>query len=113
VEGVRVALLVGELVARPTMEGMDLLLHSAEMTVTVGQYSIRVEEPTHFVFQQDGGDLGDPVIDADAESVAELLATAPLVSDALTLAGVVHRFELYDDSENWLITCTTGGRCRR
>jgi len=97
-----VALLAGELAAWPTMGGMAALLRSAGLAVTVGRYSIRVEGHSQFIFQEYGGDLGDPVIDADAESVPELLATARLVSEALARAGVVHRFELYDDDADEL-----------
>jgi hypothetical protein len=92
------ALLAGELAVWPSIEGMTALLQSAGLDVTVGRYSIRIEGHSHFAFQQYGGDLGDPVIDADAESFSELLATATLVSEALCRAGVVHRFELYDDA---------------
>jgi hypothetical protein len=95
--GARVALLAGELESWPSKEGMAAILRSAGLEVTVGMYSVRVEGHSHFKFQEYGGDLGDPVIDADAETVAELLATARLVSEALSRAGVVHRFELYDD----------------
>ncbi len=91
------AVLAGELAAWPSKEGMAAILRSAGLAATVGRYSVRVEGHPHFTFQEYGGDLGDPVIDADAESVAELLTIARLVSDALGRAGVVHRFELYDD----------------
>jgi hypothetical protein len=92
------ALLAGELEAWPPMESMAAILRSAGLSVTVGRYSIRVEGHSPFTFQQYGGDLGDPVIDADSEDVPELLAMATLVSEALARAGVVHRFELYDDA---------------
>ena len=90
------AVLAGELAAWPSKEGMAAILRSAGLAATVGRYSVRVEGHPHFTFHEYGGDLGDPVIDADAESVAELLTIARLVSDALGRAGVVHRFELYD-----------------
>ncbi len=92
------ALLAGELETWPSMGRMVALLRSAELEITVGRYSIRVEgHQARFVFQQYGGDLGDPVIEADAESIADLLSAAQLVSIALVSAGVVHRFELYND----------------
>jgi hypothetical protein len=50
------------------------------------------------VFQQYGGDLGDPTVDADADTVEELMLAARMVSDALALAGVRHRFEIYNDT---------------
>ena len=93
------AMLAGELAAWPPMDGMAALLRSAGLAVTVGRYSIRVEGHSRFIFQQYGGDLGDPVIDAYAESVPELLSSARLVSEALARAGVVHRFEVYGDDD--------------
>jgi hypothetical protein len=93
------ALLAGELAAWPSKEGMAAILRAAGLTVTVGHYSVRVEGHSYFKFQQYGGDLGDPVIEADAPNVAELLATAQLVSDALTQAGIIHRFEIYGEDE--------------
>jgi hypothetical protein len=51
------------------------------------------------VFQQYGGDLGDPTVDADADTVEELMREGRMVSDALALAGVRHRFEIYNDNE--------------
>jgi hypothetical protein len=93
------ASLAGELEAWPSKEGMADILRAAGLAVTVGVYSVRVQGHSRFKFEEYGGDLGDPVIDADAESVPELLATARLVSEALARAGVVHRFELYDDAD--------------
>jgi hypothetical protein len=79
---------------------MAALLQAAGLAVTVGRYSIRVHGRCNFNFQEYGGDLSDPVIDADAESLPDLLATAQLVSRALAQAGIVHRFELYDDDDD-------------
>ncbi len=93
------ARLAGELAAWPSKEGMAAILRAAGHAVTVGQYSVRVEGHCRFKFQEYGGDLGDPVIDADAGNVAEMLLTAGLVSDALARAGIVHRFEVYDDND--------------
>jgi len=93
------ARLVGGLERWPSKEGMADILRAGGLTVTVGLYSVCVEGGSLFTFQEYGGDLGDPVIDADAESVPELLAAARLVSEALARAGVVHRFELYDDDD--------------
>ncbi len=92
------ALLAGELAVWPSMEGMATLLRSAGLAVTVGKYSIRIEGHSRFAFEEYGGDLGDPVIEADAESVPDLMATSRLVSQALARAEVVHRFEVYDDA---------------
>jgi len=66
----------------------------------VGRYSVRVEDCSYFVFQEYGGDMGDPSIDADADTVEEMMREGQLVSEALARAGVRHRFEIYDDHDN-------------
>ena len=66
----------------------------------MGCYSIRVEDCEHFSFEQYGGDLGDPVIDADAETAESLVRDAGLVSSALAAADLAHRFEVYDGNDN-------------
>ncbi|MBE7157693.1 MAG: hypothetical protein INR62_04540 [Rhodospirillales bacterium] len=89
--------IAGELQTWPARKQMATLLREAGLHVTVGRYSVRVDDCWHFVFQHYGGDLGHPSIDADAESLTELLREAGLVSAALAHADLVHRFELYDD----------------
>ncbi len=76
---------------------MATILRNGGLRIQVGRYSVRVEDCSHFVFQEYGGDIGDPSIDADADTVADMIREAQLVSDALTRAGVKHRFEVYDD----------------
>jgi hypothetical protein len=90
--------IAGELAAWPSKEDMAAILRAAGLTVVVGRYSVRVEDCSSFSFEEFGGDLGDPIIEADADSVEELLRDANLVSEALRQAGIRHRFELYDDS---------------
>ena len=90
--------IAGELQAWPTREHMAALLRAAGLHVTVGRYSVRVDDCSHFVFAQYGGDLGQPRIDADAETLADLLREAGLISAALDCADLVHRFELYNNS---------------
>ena len=77
---------------------MSKILQDAGLKVTVGRYSVRVEDCTHFVFQEYGSDYGHPSIDADGESLAEMMRDGKLVSDALRRAEIRHRFELYDAS---------------
>lgn len=91
--------IAGELQAWPTREQIATLLRAAGLRVTVSRYSVRMDDCSHFVFQHYGGDLGQPIIDADGESLADLLREAGLVSAALARADLVHRFELYDDSD--------------
>lgn len=91
--------IAGQIAVWPDKERMVEILQAAGLHVRVGQYSIRVNDCSSFVFQEYGGDLGDPVIDASAESVQAMRRDAKLVSDVLTLAGIRHRFELYDATE--------------
>jgi hypothetical protein len=89
--------IAGELACWPTKDGMAAILHDAGLRVHVGRYSVRIQDCSHFVFQEYGGDLGEPTIDADADTVEELMREGRLVSDALACAGVRHRFEIYND----------------
>ena len=77
--------LAGEVAQWPTKSTMASLLASAGLTVKVRRYSIRVLDCTRFVFQEYGGDIGEPTIDADAPTVAVLMQDATLVSGALRL----------------------------
>lgn len=88
--------IAGELSTWPDKHGMAAILRDAGLRVYVGRYSVRVEDCSHFVFQELGGDLGEPSIDADAASLDEMMRDGKLVSDALARAGIRHRFELYD-----------------
>lgn len=87
----------GELASWPSMESMASLLRAVGLQVRVGKYSIRVEGRSHFVFQNYGGDLGVPTVDADADTVDDMIQEAGLVSNALGRAGIRHRFEVYND----------------
>ncbi len=89
--------IAGELATWPDKDRMATLLRNAGLKVHVGRYSVRVEDCSHFVFQEYGGDIGEPSIDADAGSLDEMMRDAKLVSDALGRAGIRHRFELYDE----------------
>ncbi len=82
---------------------MVSILRDAGLQIHVGRYAIRVEDCSHFIFQEFGGDLGDPVIDADADTVDELIRDAKLVSDALSNGGVRHRFEVYCHTGNEMV----------
>jgi hypothetical protein len=88
--------IAGQLEHWPTKDRMAAILRDAGLRVYVGRYSVRVEDCSYFVFQEYGGDLGDPAIEADADSVEELMREGRLVSEALARAGVRHRFEIYD-----------------
>lgn len=92
--------IAGELSVWPTKDRMAEILREAGLRISVGLYSIRVEDCSHFVFQEYGGDLGDPVIETDADSAEDMLREGKLVSNALARAGIRHRFEIYDHHSN-------------
>jgi hypothetical protein len=94
--------IAGELEHWPDKQSMAYILRGAGIRVAVGRYSLRVQDCSRFVFQHYGGDLGPPVIDADADSLDEMLRDAGLVSRALARAGVRHRFEMYNASNELL-----------
>ncbi|MFO0886155.1 MAG: hypothetical protein U0894_18565 [Pirellulales bacterium] len=75
---------------------MASLLSSNGLSVSVGEYSIRVVDCEHFVFQEYGGDMGEPAIDADASSLDAMMRDGERVSKSLALAGIRHRFVVYD-----------------
>jgi len=97
------AILCGELAKWPDKDQMASILLAAGLRISVGRYSIRLDDFSHFGFQEYGGDLGDPQIEADAESAEELASDAKRVSDVLADAGLVHRFEIYDDNHNEML----------
>ena len=91
--------IAGQLAVWPTKDHMAIILRNGGLRILVGRYSVRVEDCSHFVFQEYGGDLGDPSIDADSDTVADMIRDGRLVSEALSRAGVKHRFEVYDDCD--------------
>lgn len=89
----------GQLEKWPSKTEMARLMEAAGFSVYVGRYSIRLQDCEHFVFQEYGGDLGDPQFDADASTLEKMLKDAGRVSAALTAADIRHRFELYNDND--------------
>ncbi len=87
--------IAGQLTEWPSKERMANILRDAGLQVYVGDYSIGVKDCSHFVFQEYGGDFGNPTIDADAKSAEDMLREGKLVSDALAKARIRHRFEIY------------------
>lgn len=67
--------------------------------MVIGRYSIRFEDLADFSFQEYGGDLGCPMIEADADTPEELYRNAERVSKILAAARLPHRFEIYTDGE--------------
>jgi hypothetical protein len=91
--------LYGQLDGWPSKLEMAKLLKAAGLSVHVGEYSIRILDCEHFVFQEYGGDLGDPQFDADASILERMIEDGRRVSAALSAANIRHRFELYNESD--------------
>ena len=77
------------------MSQLVAILNGSGLHTIVGKHSIRIEECSDFVFEGFGGD-SKPCIDASAESICELHRQVRHVSEALSMAKLSHRFELYD-----------------
>ena len=90
----------GELDRWPSKRQMASLLRKAGFQVLVGSYSIRLQDCEHFCFQEYGGDLDDPQIDADASSAEELIRDTTRVSIAVLANHIRHRVEIYDDNDH-------------
>ncbi len=76
----------GQAAAWPTKSRMARILANAGLEITVGRYSIRIQSCEDFTFQEYGGDLGDPSIDAGASTLEVMLRDGGLVSGALAAA---------------------------
>ena len=86
----------GELDSWPSKSEMADLLRGAGFSVNVGTYSIRLDDCEHFVFQEYGGEIDPPTIDADGSSLDAMLHDGNRVSEALASCGIRHRFEIYN-----------------
>jgi hypothetical protein len=91
--------LFGQIDNWPSKKKMARLLGASGLSVIVGRYSIRIADCEHFIFQEYGGDLGEPVLDADASSLEQMFKDGGRVSAALAAANIRHRFELYNENE--------------
>jgi hypothetical protein len=92
--------LYGQIDHWPTMATMARLVEAAGFSVSVGRYSLRLQDCEHFVFQEYGGDLGDPQVVADASILDRMLDDRGRVSAALASADIRHRFELYNERDD-------------
>jgi hypothetical protein len=90
--------IAGELEHWPSKHELADILKAAGLRCSVGKYSIRIEDCDHFYFQNYGGDICEPSIDADSDSVDQLTREAEMVSSALGKGGLRHRFEMLDDN---------------
>ncbi len=91
--------IAGQVSPWPSKSKMARILTNAGLKIRVGRYSIRIQSCEDFTFQEYGGDLGDPSIDAGADTLEAMLRDGGLVSGALAAANVRHRFEIYDDND--------------
>src|SRR5689334_26053 len=90
----------GTLEPWPSKQALADILRGAGLSIHVGRFSVSIGNCGHFKFQNYGGDLGDPTISADAETLEALIADGQRVSAALAAADVRHWFEVYDNSSN-------------
>ena len=88
----------GQIEKWPNKTEMADLFKAAGLTVYVGQYSIRLKDCEHFVFQEYGFNAGEPLIEADASTLEKMLEDGSRVSEILANAHLRHRFELWDDT---------------
>ncbi len=93
------AYLLGDVDWPQPKERMAAILRRSGLSVTVGSYALTVDDCSSFRFQEYGGDLGDPQIEAGAGSVEKMVADARLVSGALAQADVAHCFEVHDGDD--------------
>jgi hypothetical protein len=93
------ATLTGACKPWPTRDELTAILRGAGLAVAEARYAIRVSDCVHFSFEHYGGDFGEPVISADAETSVRMIADGQRVSAALAAAGVRHRFEVYDSND--------------
>jgi len=91
--------LTGELRPWPPKGRLAAILRDAGFQVAASKFAIRLDDLSHFIFQDYGGYEAEPRIDADAENAEVLLREATRVSEALAKAGIVHRFEIYEENE--------------
>ena len=66
----------GTLEPWPSKQALADILRGAGLSIHVGRFSVSIENCGHFKFQNYGGDLGDPTISADAETLEALIAAA-------------------------------------
>ncbi|WP_284378826.1 hypothetical protein [Litoribrevibacter albus] len=93
------AVLSGEIENWPCKDEMCRILETANLSLNVGEYAIRIKGFDHFVFREFGGDMNSPCITAETESADELIRQSHIVSQALSAAGLKHRFEVYDGND--------------
>ncbi|QWP75075.1 hypothetical protein J5226_15695 [Lysobacter sp. K5869] len=95
--------LSGECAPWPSKDELVRLLVDGGLHVSEGEYSVRVEGDSNFVFRQCCGDCGDkPSIDADSNNRETLMRDSMAVSSALAAARIKHRFEIYDSDDNFV-----------
>ena len=93
------AVLFGSLDKWPSKDEMAEILKNAGLKISVGKYSITINDCSHFRFQEYDGDLNEPCIETDADNTEEMIKDAKLVSNALKKAELSHSFEIYDHNE--------------
>lgn len=83
----------GELAPWLSQSDTAALFRNAGFKVDVGKHSVRIDACSIFSFESFG--LGEPCIECDADDLETMLADLKRVSEALTVNGIRHRFEVY------------------
>ncbi len=89
----------GELAPWPAKKLLVKALREAGLQIYVGRYSVRIENCQHFIFQEYGGDLGDPQLEAEADTVEKMERDVRLVASALEVAGIGYHFEVCNSGD--------------
>src|SRR3989442_5888937 len=75
-------------------------LATAGLQIKPGRYAVRIADCSHFVFrcvdEPESGSIFE--VDADADSEAEMIQAATLVSEALRASSIRYTFEVYSPS---------------
>jgi hypothetical protein len=101
--------LSGELRPWPPKGRLAAILRDAGFQVTATKFAIRLDDLSHFSFQDYGGYLAEPRLEAEAADAETLLKEATRVSEALAKAGIVHQFEIHQETGEMKHSLHLGG----
>ncbi|WP_394539826.1 hypothetical protein PRJ39_04275 [Lysobacter enzymogenes] len=97
----------------PSKQRMLEILRAHGLEVEERHYAVQAWiDGRAFAFEVYGGDLGDPEAEADDHDLARLTDHARRISAALAAAGVRHRLEILEKSDDTLMACVHHGMPR-
>ena len=94
------AVTYGQLGFRTAPADLASLLTEHGVNASWNKFCVEVNDCSHFKFEFTNGHAA---LDADADTLEQMIADARMVSDALTSAGIKHQFSVHDHHEE-LIT---------